>query len=847
MKVLEKVSTLLGVGGARSAPPPRYAGIADGLVLTEGEAWAWWTCETSNSDLLSEAERDAEQARAETTLTSVLAGMDVHLRVLWAPYSADDYRDEAAHMYRAGRWQEWAEHRADRLDQIALPIRHVLLGVRLGARKTPAARRVTDAAGVSAPGVPARELATWYTAARRLGRRLESSPWRCQMATVETLAWMVTREQHRGIPAPVAGRSLVTGATLAALTQGRALPYPDHLRMVDAAGDVVAWVAVLTMPTWPERMASPGPGEWLRTLAEVVYLPPDEEDQDPEAAADLLVPVSPEASVRLRVLPKRVAIARTDETAKQVREQKHSAATHAIGDPGQVIIDAGEVMADLRADLEREELSLVEDHPRVVVTSTTSLEDLRARVDAVTAHYGDYGITVQVGTDEQRALWLETWAGDRVRVPDLGHTRDTSAMAGAWWWGGARVGSDTGPVIGYLTGSTPGVVRLPAVADGRDATTVALIGRSGRGKTTAMMMMALEAAFHGSWALALDFKGDLGGLTVAADRYGLPTRLVKMNRAHAGAADLIPLLAEAGRDAARAEVPAQLSLVTPPHLRAAGAEVALQAATNAVISSSPTPATWQVLQHLRDEADPVARATGDALFELSQTPHGALFMGRPERGAAPALTTRPGVWVVQLPGLALPGVGEERERWTSVQALSVAVVHSVLAYGVTTAGRPDLRTLPKTVMVPEVHVLTGTAQGRHFLDYIARVGRALGVRLGLDTQDATGILMLPGVIEQLAMVVGFQLTSAPQQDALAELLGLPVGPATRERIRRLAIDDSDRDRIRHGHSIIRDPRFGAAAVQWDIPTAELLDDLDTSPRAAADEADAEAAPDGVPA
>lgn len=844
--MLEKISTLLGVGGDRSAPPPTYAGIADGLVLTEGEAWAWWTCETSNSDLMSEAERDAEQARAETALTSVLAGMDVHLRVLWSPYSADDYRDEAAQMYRAGRWQEWAEHRADRLDQIALPIRHVLLGVRLGARKTPAARRVTDAAGVSASGVPARELATWHTAARRLGRRLESSPWRCSMASVETLAWMITREQHRGIPAPVAGRSLVTGATLAALTAGRALPYPDHLRMVDATGEVVAWVAVLTMPAWPERMATPGPGEWLRTLAEVVYLPPDEEDQghDPEAAG-LLTPVSPEASVRLRVLPKRVAIARTDETARLVREQKHSAATHAIGDPGQVITDAGEAMADLRADLEREELSLVEDHPRVVVTSTTSLEDLRARVDAVTAHYGDYGITVQVGTDEQRALWLETWAGDRVRVPDLGHTRDTAAMAGAWWWGGARVGSDSGPVIGYLTGSTPGVVRLSPVADGRDATTVALIGRSGRGKTTAAMMMALEAAFVGSWVLALDFKGDLGGLTVAADRYGLPSRLVQMNRAHAGAADLIPLLAEAGRDAARAEVPAQLSLVTPAHLRAAGAEVALQAATNAVISGSASPATWQVLQHLRDAPDPVARATGDALFELSQTPHGSLFMGRPERGTAAALTTQPGVWGVQLPGLALPGAGEQREGWTSVQSLSVAVMHSILAYGVTTAGRPDLRTLPKTIMVPEVHVLTGTAQGRHFLDYIARVGRALGVRFILDTQDATGLLLLPGVIEQLALVIGFQLTSAPQQDALAELLGLPVGPATRERIRKLAIGDGDH--IRHGHSIIRDPKFGAGAVQWDVPTAELLDDLDTSPRAAAAEADAEAAPDGVPA
>ncbi|MEU2835484.1 hypothetical protein ABZ667_44250 [Streptomyces lavendulae] len=110
MKVLEKIATLLGVGGDRSAPPPTYAGIADGLVLTEGDAWAW------------------------------------------SPYSADDYRAEAADMYRVGRWQEWAEHRAVRLDQIALPIRHVLLGVRLGARKVPAGRRVTDAAGVTGPG-----------------------------------------------------------------------------------------------------------------------------------------------------------------------------------------------------------------------------------------------------------------------------------------------------------------------------------------------------------------------------------------------------------------------------------------------------------------------------------------------------------------------------------------------------------------------------------------------------------------------------------------------------------------------------------------------------------------------
>lgn len=842
--MLEKVSALLGVGGERSAPPPRYEGIADGLVLTDGEAWGWWTCETSNSDLMGEAEREAEQQRAETTLTSVLAGLDVHLRVVWSPYSAADYRAEAPELYRAGRWEEWAEHRAARLDQIGLPVRHVLLGVRLGPRKPTAGRRAAEAAGAAAAGVPGRELAGWHTAARRIGRRLESSPWRCTAAPVELLAWMVTREQHRGVPAPVAGRALVTGAALAALTHGRVLPYPDHLRMVDARGEVCAWVAVLTMPTFPERMSVPGAGEWLRTLAEISYLPPnDEEDQEDDDVTGRLVPVSPEASVRLRVLPKREAIARTDETAKSVREQTRSARSHAIGDPGQVITDAGEAMADLRADLEREETSLVHDHPRLVVTSTVGLEDLRARIDATVAHFGDMGITVQVGTDEQRPLWLETWAGDRVRVPDLGHVRDTRAMAGAWWWGGARVGDDEGPIVGFLTGSTPGVVRLAPAADRRDATTTAYVGRSGRGKTTAMMCAGLEAAFAGAWCLALDFKGDLGGMVSAAERYGLPSRLVQMTRAMAGTADLIPLLAEAGRDAARAEVPAQLSLVTPAHLRAAGAEVALQAATNAVLDAEPVPGTWQVIEHLRASGDRVARETGEALHELAQTPQGALFMGRPAAGAE-ALSTAPGVWVVQMPGLSLPTIGEERERWTSVQALSVALMHSVLAYGIVTAGRPDLRTLPKVVCVPEVHVLTGTPQGRHFLDYVARVGRALGVHLHLDTQDATGLMLLPGVVEQLVTVVGFQLTTAPQQDALAELLDLPPGRHTRELIRSLGIEPTGD--IRHGHSIVRDRRFGSATVQWDIPTAELRDLLDTSPRAAAEPAAADA-PDGVPA
>ncbi|BFO23129.1 hypothetical protein SHKM778_95170 (plasmid) [Streptomyces sp. KM77-8] len=112
-------------------------------------------------------------------------------------------------------------------------------------------------------------------------------------------------------------------------------------------------------------------------------------------------------------------------------------------------------MTQLARDMKREDVTLLEDHPRLVVSSDVSLEDLRSKIDAVTTHYGGLGIEVSVGTEEQKELWLETLPGDKVRVPDLSHIRTVSALAGSWFWGGASVGDDTGPVIGYLTGSTP--------------------------------------------------------------------------------------------------------------------------------------------------------------------------------------------------------------------------------------------------------------------------------------------------------------------------------------------------------------------------------------------------------
>ena len=831
MRLIQRLGQFLGVRGDRTLSPPQYVALADGLIVTDRSAEAWYVLGSSNTDLMAEEARDAEHDQAARALARTLAGYDCHLRVLWVPLRAEDYLAEAETLFTAGYHREWAADRVRRLEDLDLPARHLLLGVRIGDRSSAAQaagrRSARDALGLGSSSVSRRELAKFSAQMQRLGRLLEPTPWRARAAPVETLAWMIAREQHRGTPLPVPKAGVISGAKAVTLTRGRVLPYPDHLRFVDAHGTTTAWSAVLTMTGFPAEMQSPGFGEWLRVVAEINYIrDSDEFDEDTE----LITPVSPEISVRFRPLPRREALKLVDEARRLAKEQRVSASKYSAEEASRDIEDAEGTMAELVGAMNAStDVTLVEDHPRLVVISTDSVEDLRARTDAVIAFYSGLGIEVSIGEEEQRDLWLESQPGDRLRVPDLGHVRDVDAFVGSWWWGGAFVGDDEGPIAGYLTGSTSGVYRIDVTAgsDRGDATSTAVTGRSGRGKTTTVMQTLLDAAFRGALVLALDFKGDLGGLVSAGRHYGLNAHVIETGSTFAGACDLFALLAREGGEQAGVEVPAQLGIAIPRHLRDRGAETPIQKAVNAVIQAGD-PATWKVIDYLRaSQDDALARETGEALHELAQTRIGAPFMGRPS--GVSLLTPEPGIWVIQIPGVSLPTPDLHHDDWTSAQRLSVALMHSMLAYALTIADRADLRTLRKVVAVPEVHVLTATREGKGFLEYIARVGRALSTALVVDTQDPESLLDLTGVIEQLTTVIGFQQTSEKQQDALAGLLELPQNSHTRQLIRAIGLHPDGE--IRHGHSIVRDRRHRSATVQWDVPTAELLRLLDTSPSA----------------
>lgn len=815
MKLADKLLNLVGIGRERGLPPPRLVAIADGLLVTERHAEAWYLISVANTDLATESEQDAALDAAVSAAGTILGDRLCHLKVVWGRFTGDDYVDSMEGHYRLGQHDAWTHTRADRIDEMRMPERYVALGVHLADRDPRSTSHVkgaaSDALGMTSWRVGAKELAHLDDRVRKLGRQLGTSVWRAQAAPAEVIAWLVSREMHRGA-ASAPRQGMISGASLARLTAGRVMPYTDHLRIYDSRGQIAAYTAVLAMTDFPEELETPGTGEWLRTLSEIKAID-DEGDE---------IDVTVEASVRFRVLTKKTARNLVDETRKSAKEQRRSAAKGSAEETADEIVETERVMREVKRDINRSGLTLVEDHPRLLVSADTR-EDLDAYVDAVIGHYADRGITVAVGADEQRDLWLESLPGDQLRVPDLGHVRESTAFFASWFWGGASVGDARGPAIGYLTGSTPGLVRFDAAAGSAlgDATTTLFLGRSGRGKTTAAMIAGLDSAFAGAWVPLLDLKGDAGGVSAVARDYGVPTSIVEITSRFSGAADLLRVLPV---DDALLQVPSQLMLLLPPHLRGA-AEAPVMAATRAEIQS-PEPSSWGVIQRLCQSESETIRTVGSALRDLVETGLGSIVAGPPT--GVSSLTTDPGLWIVQMPGLTLPSPESAPESWSPIERVGMACLRGCLAWMVRTTGRREFRGRSKVVIVPEVHLLTKTPDGAAFLDYIARVGRALGASLVLDTQDPASITKLPGLVEQITTLFAFSLRSKDQVDSLLELLGRPQSPPYQALVRGINTAANGKT-IRHGHCIMRDRWDEVATIQIDIPSEAVELQLRTTP------------------
>lgn len=833
MKITKRIKALVGFDEARQAPPPAYHTITDGLLITATKAEAWYDLATANLDTATTDEKLDNLDAVMTAVGKALGDRHCHLKLMWGRYDGRAYYEDVQNLYDGGlgEGRKWAQMWAERIDALGLPERHLMLGVTIelrgGAAAASVKRTANAAVGENPDRLSDKELADYQIIARRIMKALGSCPLRARQATAEKIAWMIGRETAR-VKQTVPRDGQIKGARLSHLLSSKAVPYADHLEILTESGEVGMYTAVLPIIDFPDEYEIPGEAEWLRTLSTITKLAETGTDEAGEPIFEE-VPVFADASIRFQGVPRRAALKMADEARRTAKEQRRSAAKHSAGEVSTEVEDAETDNEQLKVDIKRNGTSLVVHHPRLIVTAT-SKEDLEDNAQALINHYADLGITVTRGEDEQRDFWLELLPGDALRVSDLGQTVTDVAFWGSFFWAGSKVGDAHGGISGMTTGTTASLFRsnVLGAADRGDTTTTLYGGRSGRGKSTAMMIELLSAIQEGpepAWATLVDAKGDLGGLISVCETLGIPNGLVQIDEKNSGAADMFRAVEPA---AAPAAVQRQLALMAmdADHVAIAASSTLRYATEEA--KESDTPSTYGVIQRMmRDEEKPVA-SFGRYLNDLAEDPLGKIVLGPPT--GETFLTDQAGLWLLQVPRLSLPDAHSMQSDWDAYNRLSMAVLQGITTYALAISSSKPLRSRRKGVAIPECHLFLNAHGGAGFLDQIARMGRAFNTSLILDTQDCTSIAEVPGLVEQLQGVRIFQLTSEQQQDAASKLLGLKPDASTRRMIHGLARIEGA-DVLRKGHALVRDWLENVATVQFDYPSPEVAEAMSTDPNA----------------
>jgi len=124
----------------------------------------------------------------------------------------------------------------------------------------------------------------------------------------------------------------------------------------------------------------------------------------------------------------------------------------------------------------------------------------------------------------------------------------------------------------------------------------------------------------------------------------------------------------------------------------------------------------------------------------------------------------------------------------------------------------------KVVALTELHLLTAYPEGRAFVDWLARVGRALKTYLLLDSQSARDLADMVALLEQILMAFCFQATGTTEQNAQAVLLGRPdPGPRLRAAMAGLDV----------GQCVARDRHRRLTVMEFDRLTQWIADILST--------------------
>jgi hypothetical protein len=801
--------------------------ITDGIEVTIDAVWVWTVLPAAGTFLLEDDDLTHSTLRAAAALSSLIpAGAEFHLKSVHTPHHGDGYRrswdtvtsDRAP---RAASYIDLGVHRIDRgaADGV-LRRRVVLLGVRW---PDPTTSDTTAAGTGNAVGVwwrrwnptpPSREasiadarhrleaaapgIRRWLTAAAR-------SDLRAASAGAGLIAWAYARELRR-TPIPVPDGEVLTTASLVHLGHGHVDPTRSdrYVVVTDLATGTRTFLSILVpaavtgFPT--AGVLAPG-SEWLRIAQDLPGV---------------------EVSVR-GVNHGQVGSRRLLEHAARVaRSQVREAQT--TGNPASApATEADEVLQERLAEVAHRDDVEVTVHARWVITADDP-DVLADRVGEVRQRY-DGIVDLHLVGDVKDLLWRELLPGDEVRVPEFGADQPMRTLAGGWLTGGASFGDPTGPYVGVNLGTSADPVQLHlasrADADRKLPTTVVFTGLSGSGKSTALNLFVLGLLAEAAWVLLPDVKGDLGGIVPAA-RQLLGVTVQEIDATDPGCAGMMDPMrfAPTADDARTLTMDALIGALTPDDR--AAAETILETAIDTVLrtprDSWSTPAVIRHLLGLPDD-DPTAKVghrLGRSLEIRARSPQLRALAGELP-GREPLLRTA-GLVYLRLDGLDFPYHTTDVQLWTVPQRCSMATMRVALAFALHQSRQ--VRQLKKAVALPELHLLTRYPEGRQFVDWLCRVGRALQTFVLLDSQSALDLAQIPALVEQIVMAFCFRATTTAEQDAQGTLIGRPhPGPELRAALTTLGT----------GQCVAMDRHRRLTTLEFDRLTTWLADTLNTDP------------------
>ncbi|GAB4083277.1 hypothetical protein GCU67_20675 [Modestobacter muralis] len=792
--------------------------IADGITASAQAVWAWVVLPTRSTDELNTDDIFALTSAGASTLRRLLpTDAEFHFKIQWGRWGAVEYRDaEAARIAKGARGritqgqEEYLQLGAARMADHDFPQRLVLLGIQIKvseSRDLPALRRTSRVVGGEAAEIDDARglLVRASTQARAWQQRMAESSFGARPATVRELAWSLRRDLRRTTDWLPSGPIATTGEIARLHSGAFALPRPDHMEI--ATDDGIAYVRFITSAQtgFPSaEMELPG-SEWLKDLSIA--------DEDPDG------PASPvEVSIRGRNLGAKEAAARLSKALALTKEQERESAIGVAQEPPEQILEARAVLPERIKEVRKGTVGMVLDNP-VWIVEARSLVDLDQRTAGIIDSYGDRGITLFVPQHVQHVLYKESVLGDHLRFSDCEQFRPMTTLVGGWFHGGSQVGPGHGPFLGGVLGSTPGPfqLRLTDASIEGDPVTTAFVGRSGSGKSTAVMLAMIAEVIYGAYGLLADLKGDLSGVVTVASWFGVPTTTVSTSEQASGS--MCPFRFVADPDEAASRSVDNLLLMLPlgqaelaeAHVRAAGNKVA----------SYPDPAdrsTWAVILELTRSTDPVASQLGSDLAEMTRDPLARPVAGSPAKDVQ-GLPTTAGLVYMLFDGVygRLPSKTADPRNWRQGQRLAVMLVQAGFSYATYVAGR--VKGLPKVVALTELHKITGFDFGKELVGDLARVGRALDVSLLLDTQAVAELVEISGLIDQVSTVCAFRVKSNEEATAQAQLLGLSPEPLVLDRQKRWL----------PGQCEVRDRWGQLAPVEFDYLTGEIQAALKTTP------------------